>query len=84
MVGANEIDAAFQTGKGWDEFHARHPDSGGYFVMSTVGFNRDKTLAVVYTGSTCGGLCGRWALHLLQKIDGKWKTVSGVRCVTVS
>jgi hypothetical protein len=87
IVSADEIETAFgekATQEGWDDFNARHPDSGGFFVMSAVGFNEDKTLAVVYTGSTCGGLCGRWSFHLLQKIDGEWKTAPGVRCVTMS
>ena len=53
-------------------------------MMSAVGFNEDKTLAVVYSGSTCGGECGRWSLHLFEKIDGKWKSLPGVTCVTVS
>lgn len=87
IVSAHEIEAAFHAEGvqgGWEDFNARHPDSGGYFIMSAVGFNEDKTLAVVYTGSTCGGLCGRWSFHLLAKIDGEWKTVPGVHCVTVS
>jgi hypothetical protein len=87
IVSAEEMEGAFHTKGvqgGWEDFNARHPDSGGYFVMSAVGFNRDKTLAVVYTGSSCGGLCGRSSFHLLQKVDGKWKTLPGVQCVTVS
>jgi hypothetical protein len=87
LVSTEEIETAFGekgTREGWEDFNARHPDSGGYFVMSAVGFNQDKTLAVVYTGSTCGGLCGRWSFHLLRKVDAKWKTLPGVHCVTVS
>jgi hypothetical protein len=60
------------------------PKSGGYIFMSPVGFNRGKTLAIVYTGSICGGLCGRAQFHLLEKVHGQWKDVSGVRIVTVS
>jgi hypothetical protein len=84
IVSAESIETALRTDDGWEDFNARHPDSGGYFVMSAVGLDQDKTLAVVYTGSTCGGLCGRWSFHLLQKVDGEWKTVPGVRCLTVS
>ncbi|MFZ0864789.1 MAG: hypothetical protein WCA27_07555 [Candidatus Sulfotelmatobacter sp.] len=60
------------------------PKSGGHIFMSPVGFNREKTLAVVYTGSICGGLCGRSKFHLLEKVHGQWREVSGVTCVTVS
>jgi len=60
------------------------PKSGGHIFMSPVGFNRGKTLAIVYTGSICGGLCGSSQFHLLEKVHGQWKEVSGVTCVTVS
>lgn len=60
------------------------PKSGGHIFMSPVGFNRGKTLAIVYIGSICGGLCGRSEFHLLTKVNGPWKEVSGVTCVTVS
>jgi len=60
------------------------PKSGGHIFISPVGFNRGKTLAIVYTGSICGGLCGSSKFHLLKKVNGQWKEVSGVTCVTVS
>ena len=68
----------------WDDYYNRFPQSGGYVFMSAVGFNKKKTQAIVYTGSICGGLCGRAQLHLLEKVRGQWKEVSGVTCVTVS
>jgi len=69
---------------GWNDFYQRYPDSGGFITLSPVGFNNSKTLAIVYTGSSCGGLCGRWRFHLLEKIKGKWKEAPGVSCETVS
>jgi hypothetical protein len=69
---------------GWQDFYKRYPDSGGFIILSAVGFNKAKTLAVVYTGSSCGGLCGSWRFHLLEKTNGKWKEVPGVTCTTVS
>jgi hypothetical protein len=62
----------------------RYPDSGGYFIVSLVGFNKNKTQAIVYTGSTCASLCGRWGFHLLEKVQGKWKEESGVTASLVS
>jgi len=55
--------------------------AASYVEMSPVGFNRDKTLAVLFMGSPCGGLCGSWTYHLLAKVNGKWKEVPGVNCV---
>ena len=83
IVGLDIIEAVFKNG-GWDGFYKSYPESGGYIVMSAVGFNKEKTRAVVYTGSSCGGLCGRWRFHLLEKSQGSWKEVPGVSCVTVS
>jgi hypothetical protein len=58
--------------------------SGFIVVFSVVGFNRTKTQAVVHTESSCPGLCGTSAYHFLEKVDNKWKTVFGWRCITGS
>ena len=61
------------------------PQSAAALVfMSPVGFNRDKTRAIVYMGSQCGGLCGSARFHLLEKVRGKWMEVSGVVAISVS
>src|SRR5262245_17984849 len=58
--------------EGWEQFYKQHPNSGGYIDLSAVGFNGDKTVAVVYMGHHCGGLCGGGGFHVLRKKDGKW------------
>jgi hypothetical protein len=68
----------------WSAFYKRFEGSRGMITLSTVGFNKEKTLAVVYAGSGCHFLCGNWSFYLLEKAEGKWKEVPGVRCVTVS
>ena len=83
IVNSDTIGVLFKDGA-WEGFYKRYPDSGGYIVMSAVGFNKEKTRAMVYTGSSCGGLCGRWRFHLLEKFHGKWKEVPGVTCITNS
>ena len=83
LVSSDTIKAVFNE-YSWDAFYRRYPDSGGYVIMSAVGFNSDKSLALVYMGSACGGLCGQWSFHVLEKINGKWKEASGVQCFTVS
>ena len=58
-----------------------HPPSlAASVVMSAVGFNHEKTRAIVYMGSSCGGLCGSWRFHLLEKVHGNWKEVPGDMC----
>jgi hypothetical protein len=83
IVSTNTIEILFKK-DGWNAFYRRYPDSGGYIILSAVGFNQEQTQAIVYTGSSCGGLCGRWSLHLMEKIGGKWTQAPGVSCITVS
>ena len=65
----------------WDDFYTWYPDSGGIIRMSAVGFNRQRTLAIVYTWSTRDNI-GSGSVSLLKKIKGKWKLVTrGRRCI---
>lgn len=66
--------------KGWREFYERFPMSRGYSLVSAVGFNSDKTQALVYFGHHCGGLCGFGRFYLLEKKDGKWQVAPIVGC----
>ena len=58
------------------------PDSKeGFIELSAVGFNTDKTVAVVYMGHQCGGPpCGGGKSFVLQKHNGKWEVLSGLSC----
>ena len=88
LVPSETIDSFFKSKGpgGWTGFYKRFPNSGGYVEMSAVGFNSDKTLALMYAGHSCGGLCGGGAYHLLKKVDGKWTEINwpGISCTWVS
>jgi hypothetical protein len=85
LVSSDAIKLSFnEHGADWDGFYKSHPGSGGFLALSAVGFNKDKTLAIVYVGSACGSLCGRWGFHLLEKVGGKWQRAPGITCLTVS
>jgi hypothetical protein len=43
------------------------------FVFSVVGFNSDRSHALVYIGHHCGRLCGAGTLAALMKSHGKWR-----------
>ena len=60
------------------------PNSAASVIMSPVGFNHEKTRAIVYMGSSCGGLCGSSRFHLLEKAHDEWKEVPGYMCQVVS
>jgi hypothetical protein len=50
----------------------RLPDSAAVVQLSTVGFNRDRTVAVVYYNVVCGWLCGGGAAEVLRKHPSGW------------
>jgi len=57
------------------------PDSGGYFLLSAVGFNSQRTVAVVWVEQRCGRLCGKGEFHVLQKTQNEWATAEVARVV---
>lgn len=62
-----------------------HPQSAASYVrMSPVGFNREKTQAIVFAQSVCGGLCGSWRFHFFEKAHRKWSEIPVATCVGAS
>ncbi len=57
------------------DFEARFPDNFGYFVVSHVGLNLNKTEALFYVDHFCGGLCGGGWYGLMRKVNGEWLVV---------
>lgn len=70
------------------EIYARfkHPGEGGWVVLSAVGFNRQRTVAILWVSRGCPGLCGSGTFHVLHKIEGKWKPLDwkGTSCIIAS
>ena len=58
---------------GWELFHAKYPNATSINTLSRVGFNKDRTEALVYYTYSCGGLCGQGQYVLLRKHDSYWK-----------
>ena len=81
----SKIDS-FASNAGWTEFYRQYPESGGIVEFSAVGFNADKTIAVVYMGRLCGPLCGSGIFHVMEKRNGKWKEIEwkGDSCAWVA
>jgi len=57
------------------DFEARFPNNLGYFVVSHVGLNLNKTEALLYVDHFCGGLCGGGDYFLMRKVNGAWQIV---------
>jgi hypothetical protein len=57
------------------------------FVVSAIGFNSDRTRALLYVGHYCGSLCGGGTYHPVVKKDGIWQVdgeFRGMTCLWVS
>jgi hypothetical protein len=78
LVDSAELEAAFRGTTqtvhrdGWEGFRQSFPNSNGYLILSAVGFNAEKTIAVVFVDYRCGGLCGTARYYILQKREKEW------------
>jgi hypothetical protein len=84
LLPEEELKATFRDGmngspsiEGWNTFYARHPGSEGLIELSAVGFNADKTIAVVFIGYHCGDECRGGEFRALEKNGGKWQLLTG-------
>jgi hypothetical protein len=82
LVGLAELESAFHSTKpdarrdGWEGFRQTFPNSTGYLILSAVGFNPEKTIAIVFVDYRCGGLCSSARYYILQKRDKDWISYS--------
>ncbi|MBV9210920.1 MAG: RHS repeat protein [Acidobacteria bacterium] len=70
----NEIFAK-DCNKGWGTFYKKYPDSQGMTTLSKVGFNKERTQALVYVGTQSHCLAGAGHFIILAKQNGAWKVV---------
>jgi HEAT repeat protein len=74
--------ATFGSQGNWSEFDRIHPGSGGYMSFSAIGFNADKTRAMLQSTYHCGVLCGHGGFFFFEKVNGRWMgTVPMNTCV---
>jgi hypothetical protein len=73
----NRIDseAVKKIQDGWQQFRQDHPDARGIITISRVGFNSDKSLAVVYVATRAGMMMANGRCFLLVKKNGSWEIV---------
>jgi hypothetical protein len=66
-------EAVDKVQKSWHEFYQEYPGAQGVLTLSRVGFNSDKSQAVVYVTNHASPLIGAGELFLLAKKNGAWK-----------
>ncbi|HEX8072226.1 MAG TPA: hypothetical protein VF546_19930 [Pyrinomonadaceae bacterium] len=59
----------------WTHFNARYPGAPGLLTLSAVGFNEERTQAIVYATHACGDACGGGTYYVLERRSGGWEVV---------
>jgi hypothetical protein len=78
LVSDAEVKEFFNEGcnEGWKKLGEKYPNSQGLTTLSRVGFNKEKTRAVVYLGHSFACLGGAGHLVILEKQYDGWKIVN--------
>jgi len=58
---------------GWHQFYKDHPGAPGILTVSRVGFNSDKSLAVVCVVASRSLMTANGKCFLLAKKNGTWE-----------
>jgi len=72
LIDLAEVAVQVKDAKAWRKFMAKHPNTPGIIIVSRIGFNRARDQAVVYSGMSCGLLCGQGEFTWLVKRSGVW------------
>ena len=62
--------------KSWQSFQQKYSGANGYINVSNIGFNEDRTQALVDTFRKCGDKCGGERMVLMTKVKGKWSVTA--------
>jgi hypothetical protein len=76
LVDIADIALQVKNAKAWHKFMTKHANTPGIIIVSRIGFNRDHDQAVVYSGMSCGPLCGQGEFTWLTKHNGVWDVES--------
>lgn len=78
LVGEEELNFIFSgsdVNGGWEKFYKKYPNSNGYTRFSRIGYNTDKTCAVLEIGNFYASLGAGGAIVFLKKENALWKIV---------
>ena len=78
LISEAEFGEMFSEGcdEGWKSFYKKYPNTQGVTTLSRVGFNQEKTQALVYIASSGACFGGSGYLVILQKQFDSWKIVN--------
>lgn len=78
LLGEEELNFIFSVpdvNGGWEKFYTKYPSSNGYTRFSRIGYNTDKTMAVLEIGNFYASLGAEGAIVILKKENAAWKIV---------
>lgn len=74
IITQKEIDYIFDHNPHWDSYYNRYPKSGGILTLSRVGFNRQRTQALLHAANQWNRSTGAGVyLLVVKQKDGSWK-----------
>jgi hypothetical protein len=76
LVDLADVALQVKDAKAWRKFMTKHANTPGIIIVSRIGFNRERDQAVVYSGMSCGLLCGQGEFTWLVKRNGVWAVES--------
>jgi hypothetical protein len=76
LITKQNLESILKSKGSWRTFYDLYPQSNGYFWFSAVGFDSQKTHAIVSMGHSCGPLCGNGQPYFFEKKNGTWQKVS--------
>jgi hypothetical protein len=82
FLSQREHDLMFRKAStGWSEFHTTYGKEAEMLLLSRVGFNSEKTLALLHVSGGMGSMAGSGALYLFERKNGKWVIKSRIQTV---
>jgi len=76
LVDLADVTLQVKNEKAWRKFMLKHPNTPGIIIVSRIGYNGARDQAVVYSGMSCGELCGQGEFTWLLKHNGVWEVES--------
>ncbi|MFO7633713.1 MAG: hypothetical protein R6W76_14310 [Caldilinea sp.] len=74
LIAWSEYDELLRSGNAsWEDFHAKHPQAGGVYLLSRAGLSPARDQALVSIGYYCGSLCAEGGVFWMVKEDGIWR-----------
>jgi hypothetical protein len=69
--------------KYWEAFYKFYPRSTGHISLSSIGYNKDRSVAMLIVDLGCASLCGSGDVVTLRRVGAQWR-VTGIQNMWMS